>query len=275
MKCGPDAGEDPFPSVKESTTDLISDLIKKLQSEDSSKANHKPDRDDEMAKACEKTVDLETPSLKLFGSPASGTVQLNLDLCAVSAQQLNADAMHVDERELCHQPGPVPNPTTQVVDHPTPVPRVMPTDVVVLQRRVPTILRVEKGGEVPQVQYNDKVVNVPVVLQRNVPTVYAALKTVEVPQIQHMDKVVDVPVVSQRQVPITVEDPQIQFLDRVDDVPLSVQRSAPIIQEPKTVNSPQVQFIDRAVNVPFKSPPPGPVHRQGGSRSSHDARQLK
>ena len=59
--------------------------------------------------------------------------------------------------------------------------------------------RVQKTGEVPQVQYNDKVVNVPVVMQRLDPTVQTVQKMVEVPQIQYVDKDVGVPVVLQRQ----------------------------------------------------------------------------
>jgi len=55
--------------------------------------------------------------------------------------------------------------------------------------------------EVPQVQYIDRVVDVPVVKQRQVPSVQKVQKTVEVPQVQYIVKVVDVPVVKRRQVP--------------------------------------------------------------------------
>jgi len=43
---------------------------------------------------------------------------------------------------------------------------------------------------VPQVQYSDRVVDVPVVQQRQVPSVQKAQKTGEVPQVQHTDRVV-------------------------------------------------------------------------------------
>ena len=51
----------------------------------------------------------------------------------------------------------------------------------------------------PQVQYIDKVEDVPVVKQRKVPMIQEVPKTVEVPQLQVIDKVVDMPVVKQRQ----------------------------------------------------------------------------
>merc|ERR1711916_268845 len=77
--------------------------------------------------------------------------------------------------------------------------------------------QVTKQVEIPQIQYIDKVVDVPVVMQRQLPTIQKVQKTVEVPQIQYIDKIVDVPVVMQRQVPTiqtvqkTVEVPQVQY----------------------------------------------------------------
>ena len=56
----PVAGEDPFSKVKELTTDLFKDSIKKLQSEASSEADYKSNLDDELAKANDKKGDLET-----------------------------------------------------------------------------------------------------------------------------------------------------------------------------------------------------------------------
>merc|ERR1719498_1575908 len=56
--------------------------------------------------------------------------------------------------------------------------------------------------EVPQVQFIDKVVDIPVQKQRQVPMIQKVQKTVEVPQIQYIDKIVDVPVQKQRQVPM-------------------------------------------------------------------------
>ena len=62
-------------------------------------------------------------------------------------------------------------------------------------------VKVQKTVEVPQVQYIDKNVDVPVVRQGQVPTVQAVQKTVEVPQFQFHDRAVDFPVSMQRQLP--------------------------------------------------------------------------
>ena len=51
----------------------------------------------------------------------------------------------------------------------------------------------QKTVEVPQIQFIDRAVDVPVVMQRQVPIVQKVPKTVEVPQAQSTDKVVDVP----------------------------------------------------------------------------------
>merc|ERR1719356_2168210 len=54
-----------------------------------------------------------------------------------------------------------------------------------------------KQRHVPSVQKVQKVVQ----QQRHVPSIQKVQKTVEVPQVQYIDRVVDVPVVKQRQVP--------------------------------------------------------------------------
>ena len=61
---------------------------------------------------------------------------------------------------------------------------------------------VQKTVEIPQVQFLDKVVDIPVVVQRQVPMVQKVQKTLEVPQLQIIDKVVDIPVVAQREIPM-------------------------------------------------------------------------
>ena len=63
--------------------------------------------------------------------------------------------------------------------------------------------------EIPQVQYFDKTVDVPVVTQGQVLASQTVQKTEEVPQVQFLDRVLDVHVVPQRRVPIqerTVEE---------------------------------------------------------------------
>ena len=89
--------------------------------------------------------------------------------------------------------------------------------------------------EVPQVQYIDKAVDVPVAVQRQVPGIETVQKTVEVPQTQHIDKVADVPVARPRQtlsvqrVQKTVEVPQIQFIDKLVDSHVNM-RSVPEVE---------------------------------------------
>merc|ERR1712093_912611 len=71
----------------------------------------------------------------------------------------------------------------------------------------------------------DKVVDVPVVRQRQVPSVQKVQKYVEIPQIQYVDKVIDVPmtktieVLSVQTVEKIVDIPQTQIVERIVEVP--------------------------------------------------------
>ena len=73
-------------------------------------------------------------------------------------------------------------------------------EAVMLQRQEAAIQKVRKTLEIPQAQYIDETIDVPVVAQCQVPTMQA-VQTVEVPQVQFPDRVVSLPVVMQRQVP--------------------------------------------------------------------------
>ena len=115
----------------------------------------------------------------------------------------------------------------------------------------------EETVEVRQVQFIDKAVDVPVVMRRQVPIVQKVQRTVEVPQAQSTDKVMDVPVIIQRQVPTvqavqkTVDVPQVQFPDRMVNVPVVMQGQVLASQTvQKTLKVPQVQILDRVVDVP-------------------------
>ena len=50
-------------------------------------------------------------------------------------------------------------------------------------------------------------------------------KTMDVPQVQYIDQIVDLPLLMQGQIPViqavqkAVEVPEVQFLDRVDGIP--------------------------------------------------------
>ena len=78
-----------------------------------------------------------------------------------------------------------------------------------VQKRLPRFL---------QTEFIDKAVDVPVVMQRQVPTVQKVQKTAEVPQVKFIHKVVDAPVIMRRQVPAiqvaqkTVKDPETQSI---------------------------------------------------------------
>ena len=54
---------------------------------------------------------------------------------------------------------------------------------------------VQKTAEIPQVQFIDRIADVPVVMQSQVPIIHTVQKTVEGPQSQCLDRVVDVLVV--------------------------------------------------------------------------------
>ena len=70
----------------------------------------------------------------------------------------------------------------------------------------PLIQRVQKMEEVPQVQFIDKVMDIPVISERQMSMMNQVQKTVEVPQIQYVDKIVDAPVaVTQPSVPAEAE----------------------------------------------------------------------
>ena len=80
--------------------------------------------------------------------------------------------------------------------------KTIPQDEVAVEHIIDVpVLRIQETVEVPQIQFIDKTLDVPVVVQRQVPIVQKLQKTVEVPQTQFIDKVMDVPVHMQRQVP--------------------------------------------------------------------------
>merc|ERR1739838_126425 len=115
---------------------------------------------------------------------------------------------------------------------------------VVQQRQVPSIQKVQRTVEVPQVQYIDKVVDVPVVKQRHVPSVQKVQKPVTVPVIETVEKVVDVPVIKQ------VEVPQVQTVagaTRSVNLP-----SAPVRQ---TAPAEVVQVTEVGPPLPAESAP--------------------
>ena len=98
------------------------------------------------------------------------------------------------------------------------------------------------GKEVPQIQYIEKLVDVP------------AQRTVEVPQVQKIQRTVQrtVEVPQIQKVQRTVEVPQIQFIEKFVDVPVIKKVEVPQIQkiQRRTVEGPQIQKVQRTVAVP-------------------------
>ena len=118
---------------------------------------------------------------------------------------------------------------------------------------VPTA--VQRTAEVPQAQFIEKSVDVPVDMPRQVSAVQVVQKTDEIPRIRFIERMVDTSVAQQRQVVQTVrktmENLQEQILDEVAGMPVVVQHKVPMIQRvQKTVEVPQIQYVDKVVEAP-------------------------
>ena len=80
-------------------------------------------------------------------------------------------------------------------------------------------------AEIPELQFTDKVVDIPVVAQRQIRMNQEVQKTIEIPQLQDADKVVDVPVLSVVRAPLvqvmakTVQTPQLLLLEKIVVIP--------------------------------------------------------
>merc|ERR1711933_84491 len=66
---------------------------------------------------------------------------------------------------------------------------------------------------IPQVEFIDNHVHIPVQKQRQVPAITKVQKPVEVTVIETVEKIVDVPVVKQ------VEGPQVQTIEKIVEIP--------------------------------------------------------
>ena len=107
----------------------------------------------------------------------------------------------------------------------------MEGDVLVEQvEQAPQAQVVQKTVAIPQTQFIDRLVNVPLVTQRQVRTIQKIQKTLEIPQAKLEDELTDVPVVMQRQtsmiqkVATTAEILQMSFID--SRVPVAQRRQA-------------------------------------------------
>merc|ERR1711972_807562 len=84
----------------------------------------------------------------------------------------------------------------------------------------------QKFVDVPQIQFVDNHVHIPVQKHRHVPMIMKIQKPVEVPVLETVEKIVDVPVIKQ------VEVPQIQTIERHVEVPY-VQTVEKIVEVPQ------------------------------------------
>ena len=107
---------------------------------------------------------------------------------------------------------------------------------------------VQKQVEVPQIQYEDEVVHIPVERHVHVPMVQKVQREVQIPQVQYEDQVVEVPIQKQVRVPMvqtvqkSVDIPQVQYVDKVVHIPIQKQVQIPMVETvEKTVEVPQVE----------------------------------
>ena len=79
-------------------------------------------------------------------------------------------------------------------------------------------------AEIPELQFTDKVLDIPVVAQRQIRMNQEVQKTIEIPQLQVADKVVDVPVLSVVRAPLVLVmaktvTPQLLLLEKIVVIP--------------------------------------------------------
>ena len=129
------------------------------------------------------------------------------------------------------------------------------TGVRTCQRRVP-ISEPTRRLKVPQIQFLDRVADMPRSVLRQTSLIQKLKKTVEAPQVQFLDRVVNVPVMAQRQVlsdqrhQNTVLVSHVQLINSVVDVPCIMQRQATageVTQEPRTIKKWTTSHMCRCV----------------------------
>ena len=99
-------------------------------------------------------------------------------------------------------------------------------------KQVPTI----QTADVPQMQYLDQFVDVPVAMQRRVPVSQTVQQPEQMPQIQHIDKIIDasilqIPVVTVEVVNIIPDQVEQRSVEQIVDVPVPTATSQERISE--------------------------------------------
>merc|ERR1719282_1889440 len=105
-------------------------------------------------------------------------------------------------------------------------------------------MKVQKAVDVPQVEYIDNHVHIPVQKHRHVPVIQKVQKPVEVTVIETVEKIVDVPVVKQ------IEVPQIQTIEKIVEVPY-IQTVEKIVEVPQVGQT--VQGVQKHTTVQLET----------------------
>ena len=195
MKFGAGANGYPFVKVK----DLITDLISRVEAEASSETNQKSYCDEETLKATQKRENLDADVVK-HSSKLEAAVARSIDLDGeISALQSVQHVVNTVEVET---------------------PRIIKEAV-----RGKKVIR-EKINQVTehirnqQIQFSNKVDDMPVPVQRQNPMVQTVQETKEIPQLRCTDEVVDNPAVQVPRVHVvekTAEIPQLQTVEKIGE----------------------------------------------------------
>merc|ERR1711972_906949 len=111
----------------------------------------------------------------------------------------------------------------------------------------------QKFVDVPQIQFVDNHVHIPVQKHRHVPMIMKIQKPVEVPVLETVEKIVDVPVIKQ------VEVPQIQTIERHVEVPY-VQTVEKVVEIPQVGENLSGQTPHKTTSLqPIKQQAPAEV----------------
>ena len=150
-------------------------------------------------------------SRRLSGASAILVTAWRAHLDGNKKDETTTDSNALEKKELdrrTNHHGPM---KVQIVERAVEVHQVMTQEVMIpvvrpypeyvdVQCANPIVQTMEKTVEVPQVQYTDRIVGVPVTAQRRVPTIQTAQRTVEMPPMT--EEVVGVPkIVSQDRIP--------------------------------------------------------------------------
>ena len=130
------------------------------------------------------------------------------------------------------------------------------------------INQVTRHVEVPQVQFLNKVNEMPVGVQRQIPMVPIVQKTMEIPQLQCIDESIDDPVV--QVVEKTVEGPQFQIVDKsAEDLQTETNQGTQTSESSGNASFHQASQAAPRVQKIVEMPKGAVLGRRGGHASRH------